>query len=330
VVHRLLEDAGRGAFAGDAESRIEARWRELVSEAEAAMARNELESRFVPLEQSVPKFDVVRLRALARAAELTRDTPGAEARADDAKAAPFGYELRVESADGLIAGRIDRAIPGPDGVILQDYKSGAIFTLRHGDERELKPEYAVQLRLYAALYHDATGTWPSRLELVPLSGPPQIVPFSPTESLRLLDKARKILTQVNEGMDHYGSDWDAAERSLASPSPAACRFCPYRPACVTYLERDVVDADPEWPADIWGKFGGVQRLGNGRLMLTLKVGDSLFFVRDVNDSLAEDALIDLLPGDADVGVFNPRRTRSPRALEAGPLTAIHADSSHPS
>jgi hypothetical protein len=328
IVHRLLEEAGRGAFpAARASEAIEARWNELVSEANAAMGRNPFERRFVPLDQSVAKFEVVRLRAVARAAELAADTPGAGARAGDASATPFGYELRVESGDGLIAGRIDRAIPALDGVVLQDYKSGAIFTLRHGEERALKPEYAIQLQLYAALYHDATGTWPSRLELVPLSGSPHAVPFVQAESLRLLEDARALLAEVNQQLARSSHDWEGAERSLASPSPSACRFCSYRPACLPYLERNWPDPDNDWPADVWGQFGGLQRLGNGSLILTLKRGDSVFFVRGISDAQVEETGADSVTEAADVGVFNARRTRSPQAFEAGPLTAIRTRAS---
>lgn len=321
IVHRLLEDAGRGAVADEAA--IESRWTELVAEAQRQMRQGQLERRFVPLSEHVRQFDVVRIRAQTRAAELAHDLPGAEPRASEAADSPYGSELRVESSDGLIGGRIDRVLPTPAGPVIQDYKSGAIFSLRHGDEREIRPEYAVQLRLYAALYHEATGSWPVKLELVPLNGPPHEVSYSPDDSLNLLERARSVLRDVNAELARHGDDWEAAEQVLASPSAHACRFCAYRPACSVYLARHAAESDRDWPADTWGVFRGLESLGNGRLLLSLTHGDgSICYVRDLSADTAEVAHLRSIPERTWIGAFNVRRTKSPRAFEEGPLTFI--------
>lgn len=287
------------------------------------MRASTLEKRFVPLRETAPKYEVARLRAEARAGELARRPAAGEARADEATASPHGYELRVESADGLIAGRIDRALATEHGTILQDYKSGAIFSLQEGDARPIKPEYALQLRLYAALYHEATGTWPVRLELVPLAGDPQSVSFSQEECLHLLDRAKEILINVNEQLGHVSDGWDAIEASLATPSPAACRFCSFRPACSQYLSTDHADDDREWPADVCGSFESLTKLGNGRLILRLARRDGTHvFVRDLSEEVA--AEMASAPEGTLVGAFNVRRTGSPQAFESGPLTTLYS------
>ena len=51
-----------------------------------------------------------------------------------------------------------------------------------------------------------------------------------------------------------------------------------------YLARDAASGDGEWPADVWGSFGALQRLGNGQRILTLSAGGSVVFVRDVPDA----------------------------------------------
>lgn len=326
IVHRLLEDAGRGALADEAA--IESRWSELVAEAEREMEQRRLERRSIPLRQHVPQFEVVRIRAKARAGELARELPGAETRARDATESPYGSELRVESSDGLVAGRIDRVISTANGPVIQDYKSGAIFSLRHGDEREIRPEYAIQLRIYAALYHEATGTWPAKLELVPLNGPPHEVPYSEHDSLELLDRARAIIREISAGLARYGDDWEAAEQVLAAPSAQACRFCAYRPACSAYLVRREIESERDWPADISGEFRSLERLANGRLLLSLTHGDgSTRYVRDVSAHIAKAASLESIPQGTWIGVFNTRRTRSPRAFEEGPLTWIYSTDS---
>ncbi len=212
IVHRLLEEAGGGSFSPVTDPDvIELRWCELVANAEQAMATNPLERRSVPLEANIKKFEVLRLRAVARALELAQNITDPSGRARDAAVTPYGYELRVASADGLIAGRIDRVIPASGGPVLQDYKSGAIFSLRPDGETELKPAYTFQLRLYAVLYYEATGTWPSKLQLVPLAGAPHDVSFSPADSLRLLEDSRSLLAQVNDDIVRGREDWVANE-----------------------------------------------------------------------------------------------------------------------
>jgi hypothetical protein len=323
IIHRLFEEAGQGAFSDKTEpSGAEARWHELVAEKEQAMSAQPLERRFVPLQQHIPKFEVLRIRTLARVAELSAGVQGREAGPAGADGTPYGPELWVESTDGLIAGKIDRALPGPEGPILQDYKSGAIFSLGHGDQQELKPEYALQLRLYAALYHEQTGEWPSRLQLVPLIGEPRDVSFSAAECVKLLDDARNTLERINEDIARCGNDADALESLLASPSSEACRYCSYRPACSKYLALDVPREDP-WPADVWGQLAALVRLGNGTLMLELDIrGESLFFVRGLADPVIDEAGLDLASKNIPVGIFNAKRTRSQRAFESGPQTSV--------
>lgn len=321
IVHNLLEEAGRGLFAPAHEANlIEARWRELIVETEREMAGSILEKRFLPLEKSIPKFDVIRIRALARAADLSREISENEIRAGEVAVNPYGYELLVKSSDGSIVGRIDRILPGPEGPVLQDYKSGSILDDQNGD---LKPEYTTQLHLYSALYHDETGVWPGNLQIVPLSGAPHDVSYSRAECLNLLEEARNLLTQVNDYISCYEDDWDAVETMLATPSPTACRFCTYRPACMSYLSRYEVDADAQWPPDVWGSFVELVRLGNGRLMLSITSKDgSNFFVRDISDTVADGAKLDIITDKYSVGIFNARRTKSPNALEEGALTMI--------
>lgn len=322
IVHRLLEEAGRGELSTH---NVDARWQKLVAEAEQAMTQIAHEARFVPLRDTVPKYEVVRLRAEARATELAKDVPDTGPRAAEARADPYGYELRVESADGLIAGRIDRAVPAQAGPVLQDYKSGAIFSIRQGEgQQEIRPEYADQLRLYAALYFEATGTWPSKLELVPLTGPPIGVSFSTTESLNLLDHARSLLADVNKELERSADGWDAVEASLANPSASACRFCAYRPACAAYLSSTDDEGERDGPADVVGTFASLTRLGNGRLMLSIRRSDgSASFVRDITDRTAAAARLDTLDTGYPIGVFNLRRTQAARAFEEGPLTIVY-------
>jgi hypothetical protein len=287
------------------------------------MARNRFERHLLPLSETVRQFDVIRIRAERRAAELSGDVSAAPIRGGDAESAPFGFELRVKSGDGLIVGRIDRVLATREGTVIQDYKSGAI-SIDDDGKSAIRPEYVNQLRLYAALYYETTHVWPARLELVPLTGPPQDVAYSKMESMKALDSARELLTRVNEDLAGSNGDWDHIERSLADPSPEACRFCAYRPGCLPYLSTRPVGDRSEWPLDFWGEFGRLTKLGNGMSMISLTAEGGLpLFIRGINPASVEDAALLSIDGSAVVGIFNGRRMQDPRVLDQGWLTAIY-------
>src|SRR5262249_22206152 len=121
----------------------------------------------------------------------------------------------------------------------------------------------------AALYAQTAGEWPARLELVPLQGKAVEVPFDPTDCAALLAAAIADLERVNAAIE-AASQHSEAETQLARPSAAACRHCPFRPACRAYQAARVsAGNDGEWPQDVWGEVREMRRLGNGRLLLSV-------------------------------------------------------------
>ena len=174
VIHQLLEEAGRGRFSPDDASSIEDRWRALVDEAESTMFSSHLERHLVPLDESIPDFEVRRIQAHERALQLSAGVR--IARPSLAGNREYGFELPVWSTDGLVRGQIDAVIPSDHGPVVRDYKSGAVLE-RGPSPAPVKESYAIQLRLYAALYASTTGMWPSRLEIVPILGEAQAVEF---------------------------------------------------------------------------------------------------------------------------------------------------------
>src|SRR5581483_9605567 len=183
----------------------------------------------------------------------------------------YGFELPLESSDGLIRGRIDAILPSPEGPILQDYKSGAIFEIAGSDELVLKNEYADQLKIYGALYHERTGVWPHRLEVLPVSTAPYEVSFTPAECEELAHAARAAVAKVNDLIATCNGH--ELEASLANPSPSACCYCPYRPACHAYSSA-TQPAIGSWPADASGEFRELRLLGNGKRLLLLSSGEA--------------------------------------------------------
>jgi len=281
------------------------------------------ERRYVPLRDHVKKFDVLRIKALARAEELAGQATGSKASEDRQPAGPtkYGFELPVASADGLIAGKIDRVMPSAAGAVVQDYKSGAIFS-ETGAEPAIKSEYQLQMKMYGALYAEQTGDWPARLELIPLNGDAHEIPFNGDECVDLLNTARLILNGVNDLVRAHQTDQDKLEPLLAEPSPIACKFCAYRPSCGAYLSALPHD-ESDWPGDIYGQLASIKRLANGSHMVEIRANDGSFlYLRDVSEAALKDAEM----SDADqgklVGVFNALRTKSPQAFEARTFTTI--------
>ncbi len=285
------------------------------------MMQNPIDRRFVPLVKSVPDMMVLRAKALMRALQVvhSRGTRGEGSR----EVPRAGGEFSVRSKSGLIGGRIDRVIDTAGGIVLQDYKSGPV-TAREGGVSEIKPEFRQQLQLYAILYFETVGIWPIRLELVPLVGDSAEVAFTPSECRALLDEAEDAVRDIDTTLAKFSERPDAAEQQLARPSPKACKFCPYRPACSTYLSFDrKTGAESDWPTDAWGTVASVTRLGNGNLAIGIRSGDGdILYMRDVDEKLCRPPMNGDDFIDRKIGVFGARLGRSPEAIEAGPYTAV--------
>jgi hypothetical protein len=71
ATHRLLQEAGEGHFRSEVGASVDRRWQELIGDAHNTMRRSWLERHLVPLERSVPDYEVRRLRARERALEIT-------------------------------------------------------------------------------------------------------------------------------------------------------------------------------------------------------------------------------------------------------------------
>lgn len=273
VIHRLLEAAGRGQLDGGANEKIEATWEELLLQAEKKMTKSALRKHQVPLCKSIPDYEVRKLRACRKAAEIAHDAFFFQDGLHKQSSEPTGFELWVESHDGLVGGYIDRVTITKDGAVLSDYKSGAIseFATEEGSG-EIKQAYKEQLKLYAALYRLSNGAWPVRLEVVPLQGAPVEIGFEPEESERLLSDARSFLHVAN-GRIAEVEGGGATIDGLASPQAVHCRLCLFRPACKAYWIARQLKPQEKWPADVSGFIRETTRLRNGKVCMRIGEGD---------------------------------------------------------
>jgi RecB family exonuclease len=267
AIHRLLEEAGKGLFAGAGATAIAERWEALVAGAEAAMRDSWLERHFVPLKTAITDYQVRKLRAIQRANAIAQMSPAAPATAPGQSTG--GCELWVATPDGLVGGYIDQVEISNARPVLRDYKTGHIL---EGASEEtpgaVKECYEVQLKLYAAIYAASTGVWPTKLELIPLNGGAREVKYVRSECEQLLREAREALAGINSII--VKNSPATAESLLAAPTPNSCRYCLFRPACSAYrLARERAASDKGWPEDLWGNVSEKRVLRNGKILLTV-------------------------------------------------------------
>ena len=179
------------------------------------------------------------------------------------------FECTLKSKDGMIAGIADHLELFDGGARITDYKTSLSL-----DDLD---KHRHQLLLYAFLYFDSHGEWPSALTLdyvlmrkrVPVEVDREI-------AIKLADEARTIAGSLPYMLD---------VEKLARPGPA-CKYCSYRPWCQSY-----------WRAvqyfDIPERFSGIEgvvktRLNEGsKVLLSVEGQDSLFDVRGDSESVEQ-------------------------------------------
>lgn len=322
ATHQLLQEAGEGRFTNENRSLIEPRWEQLIRVSEEVMNNSWLERHLTPLKNSVRDYEVRRIQAVERANELSLAREAYSV--DEIQKRPtdvLGLEVDVSSKDRLVKGRIDAVLALDDGILIRDYKSGAVFErVERGFPRSLKLAYEIQLKLYAALYEEETGEWPFRLEIVPILGGPLAVEFDWEEARNLLREARIALQRVNSNIAEADTSEEKQAR-LARPGASICAFCPYRPGCKPYREARKGE---DWPRDLWGLTVELKMLENQTSLLTLALDDGTT-VRIRGLSPRPDrhpALRDLAPGEY-IGAFNLRGSASPQAFIESPGTTLY-------
>ena len=267
VAHKILELAGRGRINSKS---LHVAWDDAVTQVEEQM-RCAGEDHLIPLCNSAQRYEVQkRLTFAAVQRVIAGHSTGFIPAATDTRSA--WVEVWLESEDGLMGGFVDRIVPGNQGMELLDYKTGAVMDRETGN---VKVGYETQLLLYAGLYHENRGEWPARLTLINLAGTKHDVPLDIVRVRQQMEEARAKLLEINELISSGTSP-----ESLANPSPAACAFCSYRPACKEYWRKR--ELNPEWPIDLMGTLSEAMILGNGRLFLTLRSDDGQVTVRGLS------------------------------------------------
>ena len=315
VVHKVVEEASLGTDENPAQL-----FDRLARAADDRLLEDPIHCRWVPLSEHAPDYSQIRQRAidLALAATPNSRRPISHGRRR------VGREVRVTAREGKLRGIIDEVDVSGGRVILRDLKTGVVR--RSGTTSpEAKQEYATQMRMYAAMYAEddeiSGGKWPHLLELVPLFGPSLSVPFNPDECILLLDQAVEALAAINRTIEAH--DRGKAEMLLARPSPDVCRWCAYRPVCIAYRNASSRDDDVAWPADVWGSVADKAVKGNGTLAISVRRGEQLFRIRDIEPTSSTYPQFAGLDLGSSIGVFGLRRSRVEDTFSASDSTVIY-------
>lgn len=139
-------------------------------------------------------------------------------------------EKELVGASGKLHGRPDRVLEGPKGLIVEDFKTGAI----RDPVGKVLDRHRRQLLIYCWLVYENTAKWPVLVRLRALEG-------SSYEERPDLEEARSVVTEVLQRLEQYnsiliqtGQEPEKQMTRLASPSASACRWCQVRPWCEVY------------------------------------------------------------------------------------------------
>lgn len=265
VIHELLRWSGQSVSSEVTHEKAEAKFDELIHQAEVKLSSHPLNRRLIPLSAADSRFPEKRHAAIKSAVRGVKSPrPSLINRADGLT--KYMFEEGFSSKDKLIYGEVDKIVDGPHGLVIYDKKSCHVID----EEGYVKREYRIQLLLYAGIVYEDIGVMADRLVLVDLDNREVEVPFSPDEALEELAVAGRWLASLNDKIQQAGSVLKLLY--LAKPSPVACRYCPSRPICPSYWKARLA-LSGEWPVDIEYEVESVTTLGNkGKLVMAMPKG----------------------------------------------------------
>lgn len=222
-------------------------------------------------------------------------------------------EKWFESKDKLIAGKIDLVIEKGQEREIIDFKSGAITQDVLDDTGEMfsevKEEYKGQLKLYAYLYFENTGRFPTELSLVDLAKQKLSISFSQSECNSIFEEAKKLLDITNQSISNG--------KFAANPTEGNCKYCLYRPACSYYLK--LIETNYSFN-DVSGSIKNVVKYQNGNVSLFLENGERKITVTNF-PSEKYDELND--SRDKQISIFNLRKEATEFVYSATKTTIIY-------
>ena len=318
VIHKVLEMAGKGEISG-VES-FNSAWSNCITQEESKMSGTWLERHLVPLDKSARNYEVKKQQCLLAVKQMFSNSSIHKGSVRRRKT----REIWLQTNNGNVGGYVDAILPTIEGDVVIDYKTGQILEASQGHPNpEVKEDYQIQLKLYAALYYSKYGKWPASLKLIGIDGTHYSIQFDPESCLKLLEDANKSLNNMNFIISNSKTDQHVLLNQISSPTPKNCIFCKYRPCCPPYWDRMQTESDIGWPNDVKGTIKKAKMLGNGRMLIKLALHDN------------EDTIINIRglhperhPGTKDrpdgLAAFSMISDSAPNSYKEGILTTIYS------
>lgn len=252
VLHTILELISKGLIRTEEE--FKTKFDEEILLMEESLRRDGYEY-FIPLQMNVRDYGIKKIQLKKHLREANESKKANEYR-------KFHSENWFESKDKSIGGKMDLIIEVGEKIEIIDFKTGAITEDIFDDEGDsyqaVKSEYQEQLKLYAYLYLDSTGKFPTELTLVDLAKQKFKVNFSEIECQKIFEEAKLLLKETNASID--------SKDFKANPNEANCKFCLYRPACSFYLN---LLKEVNYFNDVCGIIIDVVQYQNGKVSIFL-------------------------------------------------------------
>lgn len=273
VLHKMLELISKGVI--QSEDDFNKVFQEEIKLVEEKLVEDGHDF-FVPLQKNVKNFTEKKI--------LLKDHLSNSSRKQTRKSnTKFYTEKWFESKDTLIGGKIDLIIETEHEIEILDFKTGAITQNVLDDEgevyAEIKVEYKDQLKLYAFLYFDDTGKFPTELSLIDLAKEKFSISFSQNECKAIFEEAKILLSSINNSID--------TSLFKANPNEKNCKYCLYRPACSFYLKQ--IETITEFN-DVSGLLVNVIKFQNGNVSIHLESGENRITVSNLSNETFDDLL----------------------------------------
>lgn len=261
VLHKMLELISKGVV--KSEDELNRMFEEQVKSVEENLQEQGYNF-FIPLQKNVKDFGMKKILLKKHLRTLSEQPT-------KTSCVKYYSEKWFESKDKFIAGKIDLVVEAGELTEVIDFKTGAITedVLDDAGETfsEVKEEYKEQLKLYAYLYYENTGRFPTALSLVDLAKQKFSISFTLSECISIFDEAKKLLHSTNESISKGTFD--------ANPTEANCKYCLYRPACSFFLKK--LETDYSFN-DVSGSVKNVVKYQNGNVSVFLQSSENQFTV----------------------------------------------------
>lgn len=303
VIHKILELISKGCITSEDDLSI--KFDEQVRIQEEALNKQGY-NYFVPLQMNVKDFGLKKILLKRHLRNISR-------KSQVSSKVNYYSEKWFESKDKLIAGKIDLIIEEEQEIEIIDFKTGAITQDVLDDDGEIisdiKEEYKEQLKLYAYLFFETSGKFPTKLSLIDLAKQRFTIDFEQSECYNLFEEAKKLLHFTNNSIN--------TGEFAANPSEINCKYCLYRPACSFFLKK--IEWDYSYN-DISGAVKNVVKYMNGNVSAFLENNDNQITVT----SFPEDKYEELNSRrNKRISIFNLRKEATKFVYSATKTTIIY-------